>query len=162
MDAASKPPQPARVCFTSPWVDVVAVPSGNGSAEEHLVVRAHDYVSIVAVLPDGRVLLVRQYRPAVNGETLELPAGHVERDQTPEDAARQELLEETGYRAGGVQPLGVLHPDTGRMGNRHFVFFASDLEKVAEPLEHEGTVPLAVTPAELVAMMLDEIGRAHV
>lgn len=155
MDAASKPPQQSRVCFTSPWVDVVAVPAGNGSAEEHLVVQARDYVSIVASLPDGRVLLVRQYRPAVAAETIEVPAGHVEDGQTPEDAALQELLEETGHRAGTLHLLGVLHPDTGRMGNHHWVFFASDLEKVGAPHEQEVARPFAVTPAELRDMTLD-------
>lgn len=155
MNAPQQPSQPSRVCFTTPWMEVVAVPSGNGSTDEHFVVKTKDYVSIVALLPDGRVLLVGQYRPAVNAETIETPAGHVEEGQTPEEAARQELLEETGYHAGDMHLLGILHPDTGRLGNRHWAFLATDLEKVADPAEHEVTKPFAVTPAELRDMTLD-------
>ena len=154
MEKTPKPSQPTRVCFTTPWIDVVAVPTGNGASDEHFVVRGKDYVSIVAVLPDGQVLLVRQYRPAVDAETIEIPAGHVEPDQTPEQAARLELLEETGYRAGTVELLGALHPDTGRLGNRHWAFFATDLERVGEPAEHEVAKPFSVAPSELRDMTL--------
>jgi UDP-N-acetyl-D-mannosaminuronic acid dehydrogenase len=154
MGKSSKPPQQPRVCFTSPWVDVIAVPTGAGSADEHFVVTGKDYVSIVATLPDGQVLLVRQFRPAVGAETIETPAGHVEPGQTPEEAARQELLEETGYRARTVAALGVLYPDTGRLGNRHWAFFATDLERVGDPAEHEVAKPFSVTPGELREMTL--------
>jgi len=155
MGVVSKPSSQSRTCFTSPWIDVVAVPCADGSADEYFVVRARDYVSVVAVLPDGRVLLVRQYRPAVNAETIEVPAGHVEDGQSPEEAARQELLEETGYRATTVEPLGVLHPDTGRLANRHWVFFASGLVKAGEPDAHEVAKPFTVSSAELRDMTLD-------
>lgn len=152
MEPTEPSPARSRVCFSTPWVDVVAVPTGTG---DHYVVTGKDYVSIVAALPDGQVLLVRQFRPAVGGETIETPAGHVEPGQTPEAAARQELLEETGHRAGRMELLGVLHPDTGRLGNRHWAFFAADLERVGEPAGDEVARPFAVPPDELRAMMLD-------
>lgn len=152
MEPTDQPLAQARVCFSTPWVDVVAVPSDNG---DHYVVTGKDYVSIVAVLPDGRVLLVRQYRPAVGTETIETPAGHVEPGLTPEASARQELREETGYDAGRMELLGLLHPDTGRLGNRHWAFFAADLEKVGDPAADEVARPLAVSADDLRAMMLD-------
>jgi len=144
-----------RVCFTSPWIELVAVRSGNGSNEEHFVVRTKDYVSIVALFGDDRVILVRQFRPAVGVETIEIPAGHVEPSQTPEQAARQELLEETGYSAGVVELLGTLHPDTGRLGNRHWCFLATNLKRVGTPATDEVAKPLVATLAELRDMTLD-------
>jgi UDP-N-acetyl-D-mannosaminuronic acid dehydrogenase len=92
--------------------------------------------------------------PATRAETIETPAGHVEPGQSPEEAARQELLEETGYRARTVAALGALYPDTGRLGNRHWAFFATDLERVGEPAEHEVAKPFSVTPTELREMTL--------
>lgn len=68
--------------------------------------------------------MVRQYRPAVETSTLELPCGHVEEGDTPEEAARKELLEETGYVAEQMILLANLAPDTGRLGNRMWCFFA--------------------------------------
>ena len=155
MNARHKSSEPVRVCFTSPWIDLVAVPCGNRSNDEHYVVRTKDYVSIVALLSDDRVILVRQFRPAVGVETIEIPAGHVEPGQTPEEAARQELLEETGYKAGVVELLGTLHPDTGRLGNRHWCFLATDLERAGEPASDEVATPLIATLAELRDMTLD-------
>jgi len=155
MDARLKPSEPLRVCFTSPWIDLVAVSCGNGSNDEHYVVKTKDYVSIVALLGGDRVILVRQFRPAVGCETIEIPAGHVEPGQTPEDAARQELLEETGYSAGAVELLGTLHPDTGRLGNRHWCFLATGLERVGEPASDEVATPMVATLAELRDMTLD-------
>ncbi|MCX5893914.1 MAG: NUDIX hydrolase, partial [Deltaproteobacteria bacterium] len=67
---------------------------------------------------------------------LELPSGHVEKHETPEQAARRELLEETGFRADRWELLGDLAPDTGRLGNRLWCFFASGLQPVpSQPRE---------------------------
>jgi 8-oxo-dGTP pyrophosphatase MutT (NUDIX family) len=58
--------------------------------------------------------------------TLELPSGHVEPTQTPEEAARTELLEETGHEAERFELVGDFSPDTGRLGNRMWCFFAGE------------------------------------
>ena len=63
----------------------------------------------------------------VEDYTLELPGGHVEKGQTPDQAARQELLEETGYTAGRMELLGTLIPDVGRLANKQWCFLASAL-----------------------------------
>ena len=93
-------------------------------SEPHYSLRTRDYVAIVATNRKGELLLVRQFRPAVWETTLELPSGHVERGQTPEQAARAELLEETGHEAKQFDLLGDFSPDTGRLGNRMWCFFA--------------------------------------
>src|ERR1700687_2612926 len=93
-------------------------------AEPHYSLRTRDYVGVVAVTTNGELLLVRQFRPAVWETTLELPSGHVEPGQTPEEAARTELLEETGHEANSFELVGDFSPDTGRLGNRMWCFFA--------------------------------------
>jgi ADP-ribose pyrophosphatase len=113
------------VVFATPWFDLVAKQI-DGCEQQHYSIRTRDYVTAVAITPEKQLILVRQYRPAVNKITLELPSGHVEDNQTPEEAARKELLEETGYTADRFEPLGHLLPDTGRMSNQMWCFFAQN------------------------------------
>src|SRR5213079_2244404 len=70
-----------------------------------------------AVTPNGTFPLVRQFRPALEEFTLELPSGHVDLGESPEQAARKELREETGFVANELILLGSLSPDTGRLSN---------------------------------------------
>jgi ADP-ribose pyrophosphatase len=143
-----------RVIFASPWFELVSK-RVEGYAEPHYSIRAPDYVTVVAVTDQGRLLLVRQVRPAVDMTTLELPSGHVEPGETPLEAARRELLEETGHSAPTLELLGELRPDTGRLANRLWCFYAAgavpspdrggDSEPGVEPVVYEGTL------AELLA-----------
>ena len=113
------------VAFATPWFQVVAKTLVGGDPDAPFYsVKTDDYVSILALTEHGEVLLVRQYRPAPERHTLELPSGHVDPGETPLDAARRELIEETGYRPATLEHLGTLLPDTGRMGNRLWCFFA--------------------------------------
>jgi ADP-ribose pyrophosphatase len=120
------PAAPAEeVVLDTNWFQIVARrPAGFDSP--HYSLRTRDYVSVVATDHAGRLLLVRQFRPTVWETTLELPSGHVEAGQTPEQAARTELLEETGHEAERFEFLCNLSPDTGRLGNRMWCFFAGN------------------------------------
>jgi 8-oxo-dGTP pyrophosphatase MutT (NUDIX family) len=82
-----------------------------------------DYVIVLAVTPDGRIPIVRQYRPAVEDFTLEFPAGIIDADEAPATTASRELLEETGLPAQSVHLLGVNRTDAGRLGNRVHSYF---------------------------------------
>lgn len=87
-----------------------------------------DYISVLAITRDGRIPLVRQYRPALEKVTLELPGGLLEKGEEPAAAVARELQEETGFRAiGGVELIGRLAPDTGRLENRLWCYFARDV-----------------------------------
>ena len=90
----------------------------------YYAIKCADYISIVALTGNDELVLVRQYRPAVEAETLELPSGHVDPGETPLAAAARELTEETGYVADSIHEMAVIRPDTGRLSNRLFCFFA--------------------------------------
>jgi 8-oxo-dGTP pyrophosphatase MutT (NUDIX family) len=111
--------------FTTPWFQIFAEQSPEGG-QPHYVIQGQDFVVIVAVTTQTRILLVRQYRPPVAAVTLELPAGHVEQGETPEQAARRELLEETGHEADCFKLLATLSPSVARFTNRMYCFFAGD------------------------------------
>lgn len=115
----------------SPWVQVVRkeVEFGPGKkVEVYHCVAQPDYVAILAKTSSGLIPLVRQYRPAVEAYTWELPAGLLEEGESPEDACRRELKEETGLDAEKVVYLGSYYPDTGRLENLLHAFFVSASE----------------------------------
>jgi ADP-ribose pyrophosphatase len=85
-------------------VDHVRMPSGRKTVRE--VVEHPGSVIVVPVTVDDEVLFVRQYRYAVDERVIELPAGLLDEGEDPEDAARRELAEETGYEAGEMTLLG--------------------------------------------------------
>jgi ADP-ribose pyrophosphatase len=87
-----------RPVFETPWFQLVGKSVGNDTAL-HYSISTQDYVSVFAITRSGTFPLVRQFRPAVEEMTLELPSGHVDEGDTPEEAARKELLEETGLVA---------------------------------------------------------------
>lgn len=107
-------------------VDRVALPSGYETARE--VVEHPGAVGIVPLLPDGRVVLVRQYRHAVGAALLEIPAGTLDQaGESPAAAAARELTEETGYRAAALTPLASFFTAPGFCTEQLTVFLATGL-----------------------------------
>jgi 8-oxo-dGTP pyrophosphatase MutT (NUDIX family) len=133
-----------RQLFGTKWFRVVAAPQPDG--EPYYMLELPDYVSVVAMTPERELLLVKQYRPVVGRVTLELPSGHVEPNETPEQAARRELLEETGFEAGALDLLGTLVPDVGRLANRMWCYFANDVRPSLARHERESGVTVVVLP----------------
>jgi 8-oxo-dGTP pyrophosphatase MutT (NUDIX family) len=88
---------PARTVFRTRWFEIEEF---DEKGEPYYRFLGPDAVVIFTVTRGGDVVLVRQHRPARGHDTLEIPAGAVEGDETPEAAARRELQEETGYSAG--------------------------------------------------------------
>jgi len=110
----------AKTVFETPWFKIQATED----QPPHYLIQQADFVVVVATDTRGRLLLVRQFRPAAARMTLELPAGHVNPGETPEQSARKELLEETGHEAEEFELLGTLSPSTARFTNRMWCFFA--------------------------------------
>ncbi len=132
-------------------VDVEQWPSG-----EREVVKHPGACAVVAITPEGEVLLVRQYREAVREETLEIPAGVLEEGESPEECAARELLEETGYRATNLERLGTIHTSPG-FTNEKIELFRADAEPASHPTEE--AVHLVAMRA---ARALESIARGDV
>jgi 8-oxo-dGTP pyrophosphatase MutT (NUDIX family) len=115
-----------------------------------------DWVNIVPITPGGDIVLVKQYRHGLEGFTVETPGGMVDRGETPMEAAGRELLEETGYRAAEIVPLGGVNPNPALFGNTLHAFLGRDVERVAEVRNEstEETHVEVVSPAELRRLVL--------
>ena len=111
----------------SPWVElvekVVQFEPDGPAATYHCLTQAA-YVGVFAQTEDGRIPIVRQYRPCVESYTWEFPAGTLDSGDTPEEAARREVLEETGLSLTTLTYLGNFHPDTGRLQVESHAFYA--------------------------------------
>ncbi len=146
-----------RTTAVSQWLSIVAreVEFAPGAAPEvYHAVDQQDYIAIVARTPDGRFPIVRQFRPAVEAFTVELPAGLVERGEDAAVGCARELLEETGYPALKIHPLGApAAACTGRLSNRIHSFFVETGARVADFTAEPGLTVELATDAELVRMI---------
>jgi ADP-ribose pyrophosphatase len=102
------------------------------------VVRHAGSAVMMAVDDKKRVLLVRQYRLPADKYLWELPAGKVDEGETPLQAARRELIEETGYRARKWEKLSTFYPSPGFVAERMTIYLATKLTAgTATPMDDE-------------------------
>ncbi len=128
---------PAKV-FETPWFTIDAVPDPAAGPEPYYRLSCHDSVEVLAVTPDKKLILVRQFRPAVGVSMLELPSGHIDAGETAKEAAARELREETGYSCESLVHLGSFRVAPSRINNRLDVFFGKAKKLPAGSKREEG------------------------
>jgi ADP-ribose pyrophosphatase len=97
-----------------------------GNIHEFQVVNTPDWVTVIPVTADNKIILVKQFRHGSGELSLEPPGGLVKQGQTAEQSAREELEEETGYIAEKFELLGELDPFPALFNNKFFVYCAKD------------------------------------
>src|SRR5262245_48087811 len=101
----------SEVVLSRRWIEIrqdrVKLASGHEIDEFH-VVHGPSWAAVLCLTEAGEVVLVRQYRHGIGGESLELPAGVIDRDEAPLAAARRELREETGYVSDAWTPIAAV------------------------------------------------------
>ncbi len=134
----------------------VGVRLPNGKEAQRDVVRHPGAVAIVALTDDGRIVLVRQYRTALERVCLEIPAGKIDKGEDPERCAVRELEEETGVRAHKIRYLTALATSAGFCDEIIHLYMATDLEFMqAHPDEDEFVRVELMELQELINMVLD-------
>jgi 8-oxo-dGTP pyrophosphatase MutT (NUDIX family) len=147
-------PLKTEVAFATPWFQVLGK-TMREEEEPYYSLKLPDYAAVVALTEEQRVVIVRQYRPAVEHHTLELPSGLVDAGETPLAAAQRELLEETGYEAGEWELLSGMETDVGRLGNRIWACLAKNVRPAKGSQPEAGIEVLTWSLEELSQAMLD-------
>ena len=127
-----------------------APPDGR-APRDFFVVEAPDWINVIPLTDDRRVVLVRQFRFGIEGFTLEIPGGMCDSGEDPAEAARRELREETGYEAREIVPLGWVHTNPAVQTNRCHSFLALGVARTG-PAEPDPDEELEVTTAPLSAI----------
>ncbi len=135
-------------------VDLDKVEFNNGKTGLRLKVNHPEAAAIIPILEDGRILFVRQWRYALKRETLEIPAGKLDPGENPEECARRELMEETGYSAENFIHLLSFAPVVGYSDEMIHIFLAKNLKKVTELIdEREISSVEAIYRKDLLALI---------
>jgi ADP-ribose pyrophosphatase len=114
----------------------------------------HNGSVVIIPIKDKKIILERQYRPVIGKWIYELPAGTIEKGESPEKCARRELAEETGYVAKKIKKVFVSYPSPGYSTELQHFFIATDLQKTKRHLmAHEVIKLKEVTPEEAVEMI---------
>jgi ADP-ribose pyrophosphatase len=145
----------SRTVFTGRRVEVrverLRLP--NGEEHDFELIHHPGAAAVVPLLGSGEVLMLRQYRHATGGWLLEIPAGTRDAGETPEECARRELREETGFAAGALEPLGWVWTTPGFADERIWLYLATALSTGRQALERDELLTLERLPlAQAVAM----------
>lgn len=133
-----------------------------GTERDFVVVRPPDWVNVLALTPDGWLVLVRQFRFGIDEFSLEIPGGVMEAGEDPVAAGLRELREETGFTGERVRLLGSVHPNPAIQSNRcHFVL-VEDAARTAE-LEWDADEEIEITtlPVDEVLALARSGAIAH-
>lgn len=120
------------------------------------VIRHPGGVGVLPLHSDGTVTLIRQARPAVATPLLEIPAGRLDPEESPETCGRRELLEETGLEAEGLHPLGFIHPSPGVFDEVVHLYAATGLTQQHPMPENDELIePVRLPLADALEMAKD-------
>ena len=126
--------------------DKVILPNGEDAIREWI--NHPGAVCCIPILPNGKIGLIRQYRYSVKKVMIELPAGKLDMEETPDECAFRELEEEIGYKAKKLTFLTNIHPAIGFANEKMWLYFAEDLEKTNQKLDSDEFIEIIPTKLE--------------
>lgn len=117
-----------KITYSTPFFSVKAksFSDGLGYEDDFYSFTFTDWVHVVPVLADGRVIIIKQFRFGVEEYLLEFPGGQVKKGDTPLETARVELMEETGYSSDNIIEIGWSYPNPATHENKCWFYLAKD------------------------------------
>ncbi len=145
----------ARGAIIDYYQDTMLIPNGN--TEKWDLIDHKGAAAVVAVLEDGRLLMVRQYRNALERETLEIPAGGLNgREEPAAQAAQRELEEETGYVCGHMELLNTIYTTVAFCSEKIDIYLARNLKRGRQHLDENEYLNVEVHSLEELKQMIFE------
>ena len=135
------------------YVDDVKCPNNNLSRRE--IIKHNGGVCILAII-DNKVILEKQYRYAYDEVLFELPAGKLEVNENPYDAALREFEEETGYKANTLIDYGKMYPTCGYSNEIIYMYVAKDIIKTKRHLDEDEFIEIEYVNLEEVVDMINK------
>lgn len=132
--------------------DKVLCPNGKESFRE--IIRHNGGAGILCVTPNDEVLLIKQFRYAYDEVIYEIPAGKLEEDEDPYEAALREFEEETGNKAKELIPLGHIYPTCGYSAEKIYLYLALDFKKTQAHLDEDEVILVEYIPLKKVKEMI--------
>ncbi len=148
-----------RTIYSSEWINLaqwsVRLPDGSVIPDHHVLDYPSEAVAVIPIGDDGRILMIDHYRFITGTRGWEVPSGRIDTGESVEQAARRELLEETGYAASRWQIMGKYHPSNGSSNQVFHVTVARELVRRSDPLDVNETLGLKwFTPGEVRGLVL--------
>jgi len=132
--------------------DTARSPRTNAT-HDFFIMESSPWVNIIPLTSNDEVVMVQQYRHGIRDVTLEIPGGLIESHDSPEEAARRELMEETGYQGEQLISLGAVHPNPAIQNNLCYTFLAGNVYPAGKQNQDERE------DIEVIIMPLTEIPR---
>lgn len=148
----------SKLAFDQRWFkvrqDKVELPTGK-ILDDYYIWQNDDVSMVVPVTKDKKFVLIKQYRQAAGQFTIEFPVGYVNKGELPEEAAKRELTEETGYTAHQLIHLSTLTNNASKETGKIYIYLAEDAENSNKVHfdESEEIETLLVTPPEVINML---------
>jgi len=126
-----------------------------GKEYDFYIIEAPTWVNVVAVTADNHIVLIEQYRHGIKSVTYEIPGGMVDPGENSLDAAKRELIEETGYASEDWLLLGEVHPNPAIQDNVCYTYLARNVKQTQEPQPDgsEDIKPLLVPTTEIKSLL---------
>jgi len=142
----------SKLAFDNPWFkvrqDVVELPNGK-VIDDYFMWQDNDVAQIVPITSNGKFILERQYKHAVGEFMIEFPAGYFNDKEIPEEAAKRELLEETGFSSDEIEFIGKLNHNPTKEIGCLYVFLAPNAQKTHDQeLDVTENIELVLLSAE--------------
>jgi len=132
--------------------DTIELPNGNKAFRE--VIRHPGAVCVIPVTNEGNIIFVKQYRYPFKEEIIELPAGKLDKNELPLDAAQRELREETGIISSKIIPIGRYYSTPAIIDEVIYLYLATDLEFGEQSLDDDEFLEVELIPYDKALEMI--------